>query len=267
MSADPFREAWLARFGEEPDVVVPELAHLLAHRSVRKFSERPIEDDLLRVLIACAQSASTSSNLQLWSVISVDEPARRSAIAALCANQKQIVGASRFLAFVADHYRIRFASHRVGLGAEGLDYTEFFIAAIVDAALAAERLVCAAECMGIGACYIGALRNNPSGVAELLQLPEGVFGVFGLCLGWADPQDESEVKPRLKQRAVWFHETYDPSPPIEEYDQRMREFYVRQGMSGEFNWSARSGRRVDNHHLTGREVLKEWLASRGFCRR
>lgn len=262
-----FRSAWRDRFGEEPQFEVPELGVFLAHRSVRRFSDRPIEDDLLRALVACAQSASTSSNLQLWSVISVDRPDRRQAIAALCANQRQVIEAPRFLAFLADHHRVRFAAHLAGLGGEGLDYTEFFIAAIVDAALAAERMVCAAESLGIGTCYIGALRNRAPEVSALLELPPGVFGVFGLCLGWPDPADTSEVKPRLKQEAVWFQETYNPSPPIEEYDERMRGFYIRQGMRGEFSWSARSGRRVDNYHLTGREGLKPWLLAQGFNRR
>jgi len=86
--------------------------------------------------------------------------------------------------------------------------------AVIDAALAAERLVCAAESLGIGICYIGALRNDPDGVRAFFGLPEGVFGVFGLCLGWPAKGVEAEIKPRLAQEAVWFRETYGPSPNV-----------------------------------------------------
>ena len=138
--------------------------------------------------------------------------------------------------------------------------------ALVDASLAAERMVCAAESIGLGICYIGALRNDPQGVADLLQLPEGTFGVFGLCLGWPAEGCTAAIKPRLSPSDVWFRETYGTADTAE-YDARMRAFYEEQGMKGDVTWSMRSGRRVDDHHLTGREVLKEWLLARGFGRR
>jgi hypothetical protein len=128
-------------------------------------------------------------------------------------------------------------------------------------------MVCAAEAMGIGICYIGALRNDPYGVASLLDLPEGVFGLFGLCLGYPAEDASAEIKPRLPQNAVWFREGYDRDASIGDYDERMKAFYESQGMKGDVSWSMRSGRRVDEHHLTGREVLKEFLEGRGFLRR
>ncbi len=216
----------------------------------------------MRGLVAAAQSASTSSNLQLWSVVSLQEPERRAKIARLCADQDQVHKAPWFLCFLADHHRLRRAAAAQGEAAEGLDYTEFLLMATIDAALAAERMVCAAESMGIGACYIGALRNDPQGVREFLGLPDGVFGLFGLCLGY--PEGDEAVKPRLAQDAVWFRERYDPAPNTDEYDGRMRAFYESQGMKGDRTWSARSGRRAGLGGLTGREVLKGWLAKVGM---
>ncbi len=134
--------------------------------------------------------------------------------------------------------------------------------ATIDAALASERLVCAAEAIGLGSCYIGALRNDPEGVRELLGLPDGVFGLFGLCLGY--PTGKESVKPRLSQSAVWFRERYDLTPDTDEYDRRMRSFYEAEKMRGDRTWSTRSGQRVDRRHLTGREVLKAWLAKIGM---
>lgn len=254
--------SWQARYGEEPPPGLPSLDAFLDHRSVRKYRDEEVSEATIQGLVVAAQSASTSSNLQLWSVVSVQEPERRAQIAKLCGDQRHVHEAPWFLAFFADHHRLRRAAATKGEAAEGLGFTEFLLMATIDAALAAERMVCAAESIGLGVCYIGALRNDPEGVRDLLGLPDGVFGVFGLCLGY--PEGVEEIKPRLAQPAVWFRDRYDSEADVAEYDERMRSFYKAQAMRGDRVWSARSGRRVDRHHLTGREVLKEWLAQIGM---
>ncbi len=259
-------EAWRLRYASEPPDL-PDLQRFLNHRSVRHFTDEPIPESTAAGLIAAAQGAATSSNLQLWSAISVQDPERRETLAELCANQDHVRRCGWFFAFLADIHRLRKAANAIGEAAEGLDFTEFFAMAVIDAALAAERMVCAAESLGLGICYIGGLRNDPEGVKQALGLPEGVFGVFGLCIGWPDPNRPADIKPRLSQNAVWFREQYNDRPDIPEYDTRMREFYVSQNMKGDATWSMRSGRRVDNKHLTGREVLLEWLRGQGFMRR
>jgi nitroreductase len=243
---------------------MPDISRQLAHRSVRSYSDRPIEEETMQGLIAAAQSAATSSNLQLWSVVSVQDPERRGKIAELCDNQSQVRECSWFLAFLADHHRIHRAASLIGSDADGLGYAEFTIMALIDASLAAERLVCTAESIGIGICYIGALRNDPPGVKELLQLPSRTFACFGLCLGYPKEPIRAEIKPRLSQESVWFRETYDQSVSVSEYDERMRGFYESQKMKGDVTWSMRSARRVDRHHMTGREGIRDWLISQGF---
>ncbi len=267
MFHESFADCWRLRYGTEPPCDVPELASFLRHRSVREFSDQPIADGLLSALIAAAQSASTSSNLQLWSVVSVDDPSAREDFAVLAGNQRQIVQAARFLVFCADHHRLKKAGERVGEACEGLEYAEFGLMAFIDAALAAERLVCAAEAVGLAACYIGAVRNDLPKVCALLGLPDGVAPLFGLCLGYPHPACKAEVKPRLDQSAVWHRERYNPDADVSPYDERMRGFYVSQGMKGEVTWSMRSARRVDGRHMTGREILKEFFEKLGFWRR
>jgi len=259
-------QAWRLRYGSEPEGL-PDLERFLNHRSVRQFSDRSVSEEIAIGLVAAAQSAATSSNLQLWSVVSVQDPVRRAKIAELCGNQEHVRTCGLFFAFLADVHRTRAAAHAVGELADGLDYTEFFTMAVIDAALAAERMVCAAESLGLGICYIGGLRNDPQGVKELLGFPEGVFGVFGLCIGWPEEPVTADIKPRLGQDAVWFKEQYTTDPSVAEYDERMKEFYVAQKMKAESTWSMRSGRRVGTNYLTGREVLKGWLQSQGFLRR
>lgn len=266
MFDETFEQAWRARWGASGPQGGDPIAGFLRHRSVREYADQPIAESTVESLVGAAQSAATSSNLQLWSMVSVQDPERRKAIAHLCADQKQITEAGWFFAFLADHHRLREAALAAGANPSGLDYQEYYAMALVDASLAAERMVCAAESIGLGICYIGALRNDPQGVADLLELPEGTFGVFGLCLGWPAEGCTAAIKPRLAPSDIWFRETYGAADTAE-YDARMRAFYEEQGMKGDVTWSMRSGRRVDDHHLTGREVLREWLLSRGFGRR
>ncbi|GIV01505.1 MAG: NADPH-dependent oxidoreductase [Fimbriimonadales bacterium] len=268
MFQESFQEAWLRRFGQPFSGDAPPIELFLRHRSVREFDRsREVPETTVRALIGAAQSAATSSNLQLYSIISVQDPERRERIAQLCADQDQVRNCHWFFAFLVDHYRLKVAAEAAGQNPSGLDYFEYLIMGIVDAALAAERMVCAAESLGLGICYIGALRNHPDEVAHLLKLPENTFGLFGLCLGWPASDCKAEIKPRLPQESVWFREEYPESVDIGDYDDRMVAFYKSQGMNPGVNWSMRSGRRVDDYHLSGREVLKDFLTARGFAKR
>lgn len=260
-------QAWRLRYGSDPPVDLPDLAKLLNHRCVRKYREAPVPEDTVKGLVAAAQSAGTSSNLQLYTLISVQDPERREAIAKLCDPNDQVRTCSWFFGFFADHYRLRQAARQVGEEALGLDFTEFYTMAVIDAALAAERMVCAAESLGIGICYIGGLRNHPDGVRDLLELPEGLFGLFGLCLGYPEDPLDAKIKPRLSQDAIWFRESYRRDPDIDEYDARMSAFYESEHMKGIFNWSARSGRRVGEDRLGGRGGQKGFIESQGFAKR
>jgi nitroreductase len=267
MIDETLSRAWSARYGSEPPANLPNIGQFLEHRSIREFSTQPVDESTVQALIASAQSASTSSNLQLWSVISVQDPERRQKIADLCDGQDHVLRAPWFFAFLVDHHRLKFAANRSGQDADALEYAEFYTMAVIDAALAAERFVCAAESLGLGVCYIGALRNDPAGVKQLLNLPERVAGIFGLCLGWPSEASHAEIKPRLSQKAIWFRERYDLDPDYEEYNRRMTDFYESQKMKGSVTWSMRSGRRAAPDRLTGRHVLKEWLEAQGFNRR
>lgn len=257
-------DAYALRYGIPAPEGLPDLGRFLNHRSVRAFSDEPIAEATIQGLFCAAQSAATSSNLQLWSAVSVENPEARHEISMLCGDQAQIRQASWFFAFCADHYRLRRAAQKVGEDAKGLPYAEFMLVAAIDAALAAERMVSASESLGVGTCYIGALRNQPREVARLLNLPRGVFGLFGLCLGYPSEPMKAEIKPRLRPEAIWFREGYDHDVSVDEYDSRMSAFYESQGMKGDATWSMRSGRRADEHHMSGRETLRAYLAEQGF---
>jgi len=239
---------------------------LLAHRSVRSYSDQPLPEGLLETLVAAAQSAPSSSNLQAWSVVAVQDPERKARLATLAAGQRHVARAPLLLLFVADQSVLRAVSRQHGYAAEGLDYLEAFIIALADASFAAQNLLTAAESLGLGGCYIGAMRNRAKEVADELGLPDDAFVVFGMTLGYPDPGVETEVKPRLPQSIVLHHERYSPPAPeaLEAYDERMRGFRTDQRMS-DIDWTEQAARRIkDKAALTGRDVLHAMLQARGF---
>jgi nitroreductase len=242
---------------------------MMAHRSVRSYRNEPLPAGTLELLIAAAQSAATTSNLQAWSVIAVENPARKARLASFAANQRHIVDAPLLLVFVADLARLRSISAELGHPGTALDYIEAFIFAIADASFAAQNTIVAAESLGLGGCYIGAMRNNPAGVADELALPDEALVIFGMTIGIPDPAVETDVKPRLPQNVILHRERYAPPEPalLAAYDQRIREFQAEQKMRVT-DWTEQSALRVrDEAALTGREVLRDFLRDRGFSLR
>lgn len=136
------------------------LATLLDHRSVRSFSSKALPAGTLELLVAAAQSAPTSSNTQSWSVVSVVDRAKRERLAGIAGDQRHIVDAPLFLVWIADLARAAAIGRAGGVELGGLDYTEAFLVAAIDAALAAQNALIAAESLGFGTVYIGALRNG-----------------------------------------------------------------------------------------------------------
>jgi nitroreductase len=267
MFEESLSEAWKKRYGCECPAEADCLTPFLKHRSVRRFADEPIPDAVISGLVAAAQSAATSSNLQAWSVISVENPDLRKEIAEACGHQKQVLTAPLFFAFIADLNRIHRYAEMAGLEPDGLDTAEMYTVALVDAALAAERMVCAAESLGYGICYVGGLRNHPEQVKQLLHLPERTFGIFGLCIGRPAENARADIKPRLGQDQVWFRDAYPSELSSEDYDARMHEFFESQGMASDEPWSKKSGRRTQITGLSGREALLEFLREQGLLRR
>ncbi|MBS1703962.1 MAG: nitroreductase family protein [Armatimonadetes bacterium] len=267
MFKEQVSESWNKRFGSEPPADLDPIAPFLAHRSVRRFTDEAISTETMAGLVAAAQSAATSSNLQSWSAISVQNPEKRHAIAEACANQKQVETAAAFFVFLADLNRIHRYAVAHEIDPDGLDTAEMYTVAVIDAALAAERMVCAAEALGYGICYIGALRNHPDRVREILNLPEKTFGIFGLCIGRPAENARADIKPRLSQDQVWFEEEYPESLNSREYDQRAAEYFASHAMSTDEPWSKKSGRRVQTIGLSGREALLTFLHEQGLLKR
>jgi nitroreductase len=243
------------------------IARLLTHRSVRGYRPDALPDGTLETLIAAAQSAATSSNLQTWSVVAVTDPATKAELARLSNNQKHIEQCPLFLAWIADTSRNARLADQEKVTLEVLPYLETYLVAAIDAALAAQNAVTAAESLGLSTVYIGAMRNNPIEIAQLLGLPPGAMGVFGLCVGYAAANAANEVKPRLPQAVVLHHERYGvPNEQAQRaaYDRKMAAFSQRNEMSMD-GWTQRViGRMGKIAALGGRDRLLSALHALGF---
>jgi nitroreductase len=240
---------------------------LLSHRSVRSYLPKALPPGTIETLVASAQSASTSSNLQTWSVVAVEDPKRKARLAELACSQKHIVEAPLFLVWVADLSLLEMIGERDKVSTDGLNYLEYLIVAVVDATLAAQNAFVALESLGLGGVYIGAIRNNTELVAAELGLPSKAFPVFGLTVGFPDPSIVTEIKPRLPQAAILHREQYSCSAipaAVAEYDQRMRKFQAEQKLEVT-DWSRQAASRIGL--LMGRDHLAQDLHKLGFALR
>lgn len=240
---------------------------LLSHRSVRHYLPTPVPYEAVELAIAAAQSAPSSSNLQAWSVVAVEDAGRRSRLNAVAGNQQQIAQAPLLLIWLADLARPRAIATERGSTAEGLDYIESFALGIIDAALAAQNAVVALESLGLGTCYIGAIRNDPETVSRELGLPDGVFPVFGLTVGFPDPTVPAGIKPRLPQSTVLHRETYRlelPRDDLANYNRVLHSFQSEQAMPS-IDWTDQVLSRIGTvESLKGRHVLGEVARRLGF---
>jgi nitroreductase len=257
------------RYGDPETVLTVSNAVLelqLAHRSVRRFGPRPVTDDELTALVAAAQSAPTSSNLQAWSVVAVRDPARKARLAWLGGDQGFIEQAPLFLVWIADLGRARRLAERAGAPLDAVAYQESTLISFIDTALAAQNVVVAAASLGLGSVFVGAIRNRPDEVAAELGLPPHTFAAFGLAVGAPDPDEDAAVKPRLPQAAVLHLERYDAATAdahIQAYDARLSAYNGRHGRSGA--WVDRVlDRLAGPQSMAGRHTLRAALARRGL---
>lgn len=252
-----------------PPVWNDTLEVLLSHRSVRAFLPDALPAGTLETLVTAASSASSSSNLQVWSVVAVEAPERKARLAALAGGQAHIAEAPLFLVWLVDLHRLTALAEERGGEHGALSYLETFLLGAVDTSLAAQNAVTALESLGLGAVYIGGIRNRPAEVAAELGLPPRVFPLVGLAVGRPDPARPTGVKPRLPQAAVLFRERYawgdEQRQAVDSYNTQLRAFQREQGMV-EQDWTRQAGNRTKNAAaMHGRDRLRTILNGLGFA--
>jgi FMN reductase (NADPH) len=233
---------------------------LKRHRSVRQFTPECVSDEMVYAIIEAAGWAATSNFIQAYSVIRVRDGETRQLIAELAGSQTWVQTSPVFLVFCADLKRAENAClYEEKEMASG--YTEQFIVATVDVSLAAQNAMIAAESLGLGGVFIGGIRNDPSRLCELLEIPEHVYPVFGMCLGY--PAQEQEQKPRLPVDMVLREERYSEGEmELARYNDICRDYYMnRSSGSRQDTWTGQIAAMMTK---AARPHMRAFLENRGF---
>ena len=259
----------------EPHSVVDQM---FRHRSHREFRDEPLAPGQLERLVDAARHASTSSFIQAYATVCVTDPARKREAARLCGGQRHIEQAAVFVAVCADLHKIAAACSQSGVKLQSQSL-ELFLQATVDAALLGQNLALAAESERLGICMIGAARNDPLEMAELLRLPKHVFVVFGMAIG--HPADDPIPRGRMPLNGVLHHDVYDASDSTTDSvlaatDEVMRAWarrsnaerggYMGRPIGEKKGWADRMAKMwgPDGGYVKGRTALAEELRQLGF---
>ncbi len=174
-------------------------------RTIRKYSSRDVDAELLDRLLAAGIRSSTTGNMQVYSIIVTRDAEMKRRLAPPHFNQPMVTGAPVLLTFCADFNRFnKWCRQREA--EPGYDNFLSFMTAAIDALLAAQTICNAAEEEGLGICYLGTATYNADKIIEILELPHGVVPVAAVTLGW--PDETPEQPDRLPPAAVVHHERY-----------------------------------------------------------
>jgi nitroreductase len=268
-------DALALRFGDgAPEALdllsaAPFPQQLAARRSHRRFKDEPVDGQLIRSLCALALCAPTKSDLQQRDIIIVEDATLRAELDELLAEQRWIAGAPSLLVFCANNRRQRLL-HEWRKRELANDHLDAFFNAAVDAGIALTAFMMAAESIGLGCCPISAIRNDAAKVSELLKLPDHVYPVAGLGLGW--PASDGELSLRLPLDVTVHTDSYTESDlreTVEAYDRRRAEhqpyktqrFAKEYGEAAEYGWSEDKARQYSRPE---RDTFGAFIRAKGF---
>jgi nitroreductase/FMN reductase (NADPH) len=211
------------------------------HTSVRKYTDKPIDLETKSKIIESACMAPTSSHIQAYTIIEVVDEEKRRLLSEYAGGQKWVVDAPLLLLFCGDLHRAR--KYFKAVNPDIYSNTELFSVAVIDTALAAQKALVTAQLMDLGGVFIGGIRNKVEEVSRLFDLPNLVFPLFALCLGY--PAESNGIKPRLPKGVIHKLDTYsdyDDEKLIKEYDMDMKDYYIERTEGKESDtWTERSG--------------------------
>ena len=200
------------------------IKQILTRGSQRHFADKPVPDDLLKTLLACAQSAPTKSDLQQYSIIVVRDAAKLEALGAMNSGMDWPTTAPVFMTFCADMRRLQKLAPIRGHDHQN-NNLDTFMNGVIDASLAMLSFMYAAEGSGLGCCPISQIRNQMDTACEIMELPAGVFPIAGFAVGWPE-YETPRVSMRLPQDVVVHYDRYDDDKleeRAEEYSARRHE--------------------------------------------
>ncbi|MDH3377599.1 MAG: nitroreductase family protein [Gammaproteobacteria bacterium] len=206
------------RFGQKFDVTADfklsdTLSTLLLHRSCRHYRHKTVSDDVVRTLLAAAFSAPSKSDLQQVSVIRITDQAKLNRLARHNHEVGWIADAPEFMVWCGDNRRIRTLSKWKQHDFAN-DHLDAFMNAAVDVGIALQSFISAAESIGLGCCRVSQIRDDIEFLSKELALPNWVFPVAGLCVGW--PVKPEKISIRLPLEITVHDNIYNDSRLIDE---------------------------------------------------
>lgn len=174
-------------------------------RSIRRYQDKDVNNTLLTQLIEEAERTQTMGNLQLYSVVVTRSEELKAKLAPAHFNQPMVTGAPVVLTFCADYRRTTlWAEQRQAT--PGYDNPLSFVNAMTDALLFCQTFCNLAEEEGLGCCFLGTTVYQPQSIIDTLQLPELVFPVATITLGW--PDENPPLSDRLPVSTIIHEETF-----------------------------------------------------------
>ncbi|MGM8213773.1 oxygen-insensitive NADPH nitroreductase [Virgibacillus sp. W0430] len=200
---------------------------IMNHRSVRKFTDEKLTTEQIHTIVRAAQQASTSSYVMAYTIIGVTDEDKKEKLFAI-SGQPYVKNNGHLFIFCADLQRNYQLTDKSTTVINGLQSTEQFIVATVDASLAAQNASIAAESLGLGICYLGSLRNDINQTNDILELPDYVIPLFGLAVGY--PAKQTEKKPRLPIDVIYHENKYNTNEAkqkelIHSFDEHITDYY------------------------------------------
>jgi nitroreductase/FMN reductase [NAD(P)H] len=262
-----------ARFGETFEVDgslagLDELARIAGRRVHRRYLDKAIDPELLRLLCACALSAPSKSDLQQADIVILDPP-EQTAIADLIPDQPFIRTAPAFLVFCASGRRLPEISKMRGKPFPN-DHLDQFFNAAVDAGIVLATFLAAADAVGLGTCPISVIRDHSQKVSDMLALPQRVVPLAGLCVGW--PSEQGHISPRIGLECTLHRGRYDEgdlAARIDAYDRRRAAVHpykprdpARWGEAPFYGWSEDKARQ---YGVPQRADFGAFVRRKGFC--
>ena len=178
---------------------------IIEHRSIRKYKAEPIAEALLNEVVEAGCRASTTGNMQVYSIVNTTSAEVKKALAPTHFNQPMVMQAPNVLTFCADFNRFN-KWCRQNDAEPGYDNFLSFMTAAIDALLVAQNVTIAAEDKGLGICYLGTVTYNADQIIEILKLPKGVVPVATITMGW--PDEAPEKTDRLPLDAILHQDVY-----------------------------------------------------------
>lgn len=175
------------------------------HASIRSFKKDPIPENVLEKILLAGSRASSSGNMQSYSIIVTKSDELKRKLFKPHFEQEMVLEAPVLLTFCADFHRMR-QWLEISEAPENFDNFMSFMIGSIDAILASQNVALAAEAEGLGLCYMGTTLASAHEIGKILECPENVVPVVGFVLGY--PNEKPAARDRLPMKGIVHHEVY-----------------------------------------------------------